>query len=55
MSYVGSLRAYLEAEERVLSELDLEAVSRLMEMMEENEFRTVMAFHSGRKEDGYSV
>ena len=35
MSYVGSLRAYLEAEERVLSELDLEAVSRLMEMMEE--------------------
>ena len=27
----------------------------LRELMEENEFRTVMAFHSGRKEIFYSV
>lgn len=35
MNFTGGLREYLETEKRILSELDLDAVNRLMEMMEE--------------------
>ena len=35
MNYVPQLRAYLEAEQKILAQLDLDSVSALMNLMEE--------------------
>ena len=35
MNYVPQLQNYLEAEQKILSQLDLNAVSQLMNLMEE--------------------